>query len=464
MGKWNLKMFAISTIAAVSLVGTTVGADVVFSGERAKYVNNETQREAVKLSYPASSIELSLGSRLMIGKKLTASMPVLLKYEVGNPAVVKVNQQGVLLPVVAGKTTVTVSVVSAGYTGQLKLPITISASKPAAGAAKPTFEVRKVKAGGRSYSVNTVTIPKGTPVTIGTADRAVGSTQPLAGIAKAYNADIAINGTFFEAYGGAPDPFGNLIIDGMAEHMGNLGTTIGFKWDGSAVMDSLRLKISGEVESSGGGKRGWYTYFINRKPTSGTAATLFTPKRGVKLGFTAEKAIVVQNGIVTRIASNENAAIPKDGYVLAYMGAERGQASRFEVGDKVSYTVNYEDMNGNKLDWGDVHTAVGAGPRLVKDGKVAVNAAAEGFRDPKILTGGGARSGIAIRKDGSILIATVSGATMKQWAQVMVAMGAQQAMNLDGGASSGMWYKGKTITSPGRELSNALVFGERLKW
>lgn len=463
MGKWNLKMIALSTIAAVSLAGTAIGADAVSSNKGTRLANNEVQREEVKLTYSASSIELALGSRLPIGNKLTVSAPVHLKYEIGNPGIVKVNQQGVLLPVAAGKSTVTISVISAGYAGQLKLPVAVTAPKPATGAARPVYESRKVKAGGKTFSVNTVTIPKGTPVTIGIADRTVGATQPLSGIAKAYNADIAINGTFFEAYGGAPDPFGNLIVDGIPEHMGNLGTTIGFKWDGSAVMDSLRVKISGEVQGSRG-TRGWYTYFINRKPTSGTAATLFTPKRGAKLGFAAEKAVVVQNGVVTRIAVNENAAIPKDGYVLVFMGAEQGQAGRFEVGDKVSYTVNYEDMNGRKLDWSGVHTAVGAGPRLVKDGKVAVDAAAEGFRDPKILSGGGARSGIAIRKDGSVMIATVSGATIKQWAQVMAALGAQQAMNLDGGASSGMLYNGKTITSPGRELSNALVFGSRLKW
>ncbi|MBW7462152.1 phosphodiester glycosidase family protein, partial [Paenibacillus sepulcri] len=69
-----------------------------------------------------------------------------------------------------------------------------------------------------------------------------------------------------------------------------------------------------------------------------------------------------------------------------------------------------------------------------------------------------------IRKDGSVIVANVSGATMKQWAQIMIQLGAQQAMNLDGGASSGLWYKGRTVTAPGRELSNALLFGEHLKW
>ncbi|CAH8242984.1 phosphodiester glycosidase family protein [Paenibacillus melissococcoides] len=52
---------------------------------------------------------------------------------------------------------------------------------------------------------------------------------------------------------------------------------------------------------------------------------------------------------------------------------------------------------------------------------------------------------------------TTSGATIPDLAQMMKQAGAQQAMNLDGGASSGLYYKGKYITSPGREISNALL-------
>lgn len=64
----------------------------------------------------------------------------------------------------------------------------------------------------------------------------------------------------------------------------------------------------------------------------------------------------------------------------------------------------------------------------------------------------------------TILIATVPKATIKQWGQIMVQLGAVQAMNLDGGASSGMYSQGKLITIPGKLISNGLVFGSKLKW
>ncbi|UVI28685.1 phosphodiester glycosidase family protein [Paenibacillus spongiae] len=466
--KWKARTacLAASVLAAWLATAGLTGSCVLFDKGYAASAEaaGAAKDTAVKLAYPLASIELPLGTRIPLGNKLTLSAPVTLAYQVGNAAVAKVNAHGVLMSVNAGSTVLTVTVVSEGYSGQLKLPVNVTAYKPVKRAFLPALSDRKLTVSGKTFTVRTVTIPKGMPVTAGLAERRVGATAPLASIAAAYRADVAINGTFFEAYGGPPDPYGTVISDGMAEHIGNTGTAVGFQWDGSVLMDNIRLLVDGRTEGKTGSS-GWYAYFMNRTPAPGaTAATLFTPKRGERLGFAASRAVIVSKGVVTRIASGENAAIPKDGFVLVFQGKEQGQAAKFQVGSTVSYKLKMTDLAGNPVDWSQVHTAIGAGPRLVKDGKVALNAAAEGFRDAKILTGAGARSGIALRKDGSIMLATVSGATMKQWAQLMVGLGAHQAMNLDGGASSGLWFKGKTVTAPGRQLSNALLFGEQLKW
>ena len=92
-----------------------------------------------------------------------------------------------------------------------------------------------------------------------------------------------------------------------------------------------------------------------------------------------------------------------------------------------------------------------------------MNAQAEGFTEAKILTTAASRSGIFVKKDSTVVIATIAGATMKQWGEVMLALGAVDGMNLDGGASSGMYANGKYITTPGRLLSNGLMFGKKLE-
>ncbi|MGG3837344.1 phosphodiester glycosidase family protein [Paenibacillus thiaminolyticus] len=110
-----------------------------------------------------------------------------------------------------------------------------------------------------------------------------------------------------------------------------------------------------------------------------------------------------------------------------------------------------------RFEEGDVEGALQAGPRLVTNGQVSVDPVPEGFKDPKILTNSGARSAVGVTSDHKLILLTTSGATIPELAQMMKQAGAQQAMNLDGGASSGLYYKGKYITSPGREISNALL-------
>ncbi|SEN06633.1 Predicted protein [Paenibacillus sp. OK076] len=346
----------------------------------------------------------------------------------------------------------------------LALPVilsgAVSAPQTADAKAAISTKVQKVKAAGRSFTVQTVSIPKGTPVTVGLAKKQVGQTATLPSIVKAYGAQAAINGAFFEAYNGAPDPYGMLIANGKVIHIGRYGTTIGFKEDGSAIMDSLQVSLTGKVTDTEGKSRSWYATFINRTPSANASITmLYTPERGSTVGFKGGTAVVMEKGIVTKKVPNTNVAIPKNGSVLVFTGNQKASSDRFTVGSTVEMDYKYTNAAGKEIPWEDVVTAVGAGPRLVKDGKVAVNPASEGFKDSKILNASGARSGIAIMADGSVMLATVPGATIKEWAAVMQKLGAKQAMNLDGGASSGMYAGGKMLTSPGRLLSNTLVFG-----
>ncbi|MEC0126772.1 phosphodiester glycosidase family protein [Paenibacillus pabuli] len=346
----------------------------------------------------------------------------------------------------------------------LALPVILSgavgAPQTADAKAAISTKVQNVKAAGRSFTVQTVSIPKGTPVTVGLAKKQVGQTATLPSIVKAYGAQAAINGAFFEAYNGAPDPYGMLIANGKVIHIGRYGTTIGFKEDGSAVMDSLQVSLTGKVTDPKGKSRSWYATFINRTPSANASITmLYTPERGSTVGFKGGTAVVMEKGVVTKKVPNTNVAIPKNGSVLVFTGNQKSSSDRFTVGSTVEMNYKYTNAAGKEIPWEDVVTAVGAGPRLVKDGKVAVSPASEGFKDTKILNASGARSGIAIMADGSVMLATVSGATVKEWAAVMQKLGAKQAMNLDGGASSGMYAGGKMLTSPGRLLSNTLVFG-----
>jgi len=300
-------------------------------------------------------------------------------------------------------------------------------------------------------TANIVEIPAGSlqaDVVLG--QNRVGGIEELGSMASRSGAVVAINGTFFEAYGGIPEPWGTLIKNGQVIHIGNTGTAVGITKDGTAKFAQARISVEGMIN----GNYGWYAYGFNRTPKN-SGAFIFTSERGTRLGFASGTSVVVSGGRVTRIVQGQDVAIPSDGYVLNFSGGEEYLGHRFKVGDTVDYRVVI-DCNGG--DWSDVVTAVGAGPRLVTNGVVTVNPAAEGFSSPKILTMAGARSAIGVKSDGTILLVTVPGATIEKLAVIMQQLGAYNAMNLDGGASSGLWLKGKYITKPGRLLSNALVF------
>ncbi len=95
--------------------------------------------------------------------------------------------------------------------------------------------------------------------------------------------------------------------------------------------------------------------------------------------------------------------------------------------------------------------SVGAGPRLLPE----LTAVEEAFLDPKTnrdaigVNQRNARSAIGITRDGEIILVMAAqkpeGISLPELAKVMKQLGAEQALNLDGGSSSALFYQGKTI-------------------
>ncbi len=107
--------------------------------------------------------------------------------------------------------------------------------------------------------------------------------------------------------------------------------------------------------------------------------------------------------------------------------------------------------------WQGYRTVLCAGPRLLTAGQLTVNARAEGFRDPHVL-GSAPRSAVAWRPDGILILLTIEqNISLNNLAYVCQSLGAMDAMALDGGNSSGLYAEGRTVTRPGRGLSNILV-------
>ncbi len=85
-------------------------------------------------------------------------------------------------------------------------------------------------------------------------------------------------------------------------------------------------------------------------------------------------------------------------------------------------------------------------PRLLRDGGVATTEE----------NGKGTRGFIGV-KDGAIVIGHIYGASFGDSAEVLKTLGLQNALNLDGGGSTALWYEGSYKAGPGRSLPTAIV-------
>ncbi len=152
--------------------------------------------------------------------------------------------------------------------------------------------------------------------------------------------------------------------------------------------------------------------------------------------------------------------IPSGGFVLMERherGVEERLFTQAQAGDTLKVQMKYEGSSVS-----DIVTALSCGPTLVKNGGVRKESdfIAEGFTESKVIYGANAKMAIGVKPDGTVVIAHAT-CTMKNMGNVMKGLGCKEAISLDGGASCALYNKGGCIISPGRVLSNMLVFSKK---
>ena len=115
---------------------------------------------------------------------------------------------------------------------------------------------------------------------------------------------------------------------------------------------------------------------------------------------------------------------------------------------------------GRHVDWSSFQTVLSGGFMLVKGGRIVVDPAKEGFKDSHVFARA-RRSAVGVTDiNRLLLVTTVKGATPRELAGIMQRLRCLDAIGIDGGASAGMYYRGKTLCKPGRALTNILVVHE----
>lgn len=287
-----------------------------------------------------------------------------------------------------------------------------------------------------------------------TAAGGIGQVEDPVAMARRVGALAAINGTYLNAYTPQPprDPYGTIIQGGRVLHRGADRAAIGFWPDGRA-----RIGFTSPAIRGGTYPRSWWAYGLNHTGTEWGEnwIVVHTPDRGPDLGYNAGTSVVVENGVITRIVPG-NVAIPRNGFVVSLGGTHVQEfLSRFSVGDPLDFRVELEP------EWEGVSELLQAGPRLLAEGQVAVDFAREGFVEEKITSQAANRSAVGLTRDGYLLLVTASAVRVVDLAEILRDLGAWEAMCMDSGASSALYYRGEVITRPGRAISNILAIVPR---
>lgn len=289
-------------------------------------------------------------------------------------------------------------------------------------------------------------------------------------IAEEQRAVAAVNGTYF-AYTGKP--LGTLLIDKeLVSSPIYDRTALILTDDHQAFIDNILIESYFDAPN---GVR--YTFTGINQGRDDNAIIMYTPAWGDQTGTdNSGLEIVVANSTVREIRLG-NSAIPQDGYVISLSGAvTQFVTENVHVGDKLDPHIKIIPYNTAPA---SILSMISGGPRLVKDGLVYISKHEEKFK-ADIAQGRAARTAVGVTKDGKLLLVTVDGLprgkdersdrgsigmTLEELADLMINLGAVEAMNLDGGSSTTMWIDGRVVNQPagGYEqlVSNALVVRPR---
>ncbi len=185
-----------------------------------------------------------------------------------------------------------------------------------------------------------------------------------------------------------------------------------------------------------------------------------------------EGALAGINGVFHASDGTPLGLVMIDGTIKAPPIMNRTALGITREGDVLIDSVSMDATGRLVPEWRDlgVAHAIGGGPRLVRDGRLSVTAGEESFR-ADVASGRAPRTAAGVTSDGKLLLVAVTGrqahysigVTLEELANLMIELGARDALNLDGGGSSTMVVRDYVMNTPsdGRERNVAdaiLVF------
>ncbi|RDV82335.1 stalk domain-containing protein [Ammonifex thiophilus] len=327
---------------------------------------------------------------------------------------------------------------------------------PGFAGAQPVECVERVVCGKKLYLVRVDATDPRVQVFPVLAQGRTGRAESLASMAGRAGAVAAVNGTFFNAYSDLTS-WGALADAGRVYRLGSGSGALSLGPGGLVEVARPDSHVEGRIDGKDDWKHWWYAWDVNCNFEDPEAIVVFTPQFGQEMRAPTAATVVVRNGVVVGVGSGP-CPVPEDGYVIGFGPAAAGKyLDRFYPGARVEWWPVWEEKGGGKLNWAG-RTVVQGGPLLLKDGEVALDEELDGLcREPKFSCPG-SWSFIGSDSEGRLVLGSVLGAaSLWDMARVLQQAGLKDAVCLDGNASCGLWYRGRYLVAPGRELSNCVA-------
>ncbi|GHV56077.1 hypothetical protein FACS1894216_19620 [Synergistales bacterium] len=265
---------------------------------------------------------------------------------------------------------------------------------------------------------------------------------PMSFISASYGAIGAVNGGFFHE----SRPLGSLKINGVAAGRAIPGrSAVGWN-DGGAIAFGSGNLLAGVRTPSGFVE---FTKF-NVVPPPNEAALYTSNITAAAMGAPLDAIeLVVANGEVTerREASASTHRTPQTGVLIVARGASRRALEGFNVGDKIEIISNWESEA-----FAYSTNIIQCGPMLLSEGRLtADNETLKpdvlGKRHPRTIMGTDGTRVFWVVIDGRSALHSV-GATMDETRLIAKSLSLTNAINMDGGGSSQIIWRGVTVNKP----------------
>ena len=321
------------------------------------------------------------------------------------------------------------------------------------------------------------------------SNEAIARRERVTTMGRRVQAVAGVNGGYFAASG---DPVGVLAMNGRLLSEPVDGRSALIVSGGRASVASVRFRgsvsihrrtraidgvdrVRGLIPACGGRGGDLPTTRPNAVLTCTDASelVLLSPRYGARPPGDGGAQAVLRAGRVASVRAPGTGAVPRDGLLLTgtgdaalFLRATALPRSRAEVALRLIADGRPLPIAPGAAPPGvpaEPALVVGGGPRLLRAGRVAVSATAEGFAPPQtpaffgaFVAGRQPRTLAGVRADGTLLLATVdgrrpgwsAGMTLPEAARLMRSLGARDALNLDGGGSSAMTVRGELVSMP----------------